>query len=85
MQTSRLNNGVEIPILGFGVFQKLICPNVKEAWLTLFKLDIAILTLPLLTRMKRRLAGVSNKAALQEKNYLSLQNFGFREMAMRAQ
>ncbi len=39
---------------------------MKEAWLTLFKLDIAILTLPLLTRTKRRLAGESNKAVLQE-------------------
>ena len=59
-------------------FRSLIRPNVKEAWLTLFKLDTAILTLPLLTRTKRRLAGASNKAALQEKNCLSRQNFLFR-------
>ncbi len=30
MQTVKLNNGVEMPILGFGVFQCLIWQNVRE-------------------------------------------------------
>jgi hypothetical protein len=42
-------------------------------------------TLPLLTRTKRRLAGGSDEAVLQEKSCLLLQNCGFRETAMKAQ
>jgi hypothetical protein len=52
MRTVKLNNGVEVPILGFGVFQitdPAECTSVLEAWLKRFKQDIPILIRPLPT------------------------------------
>jgi len=84
MQEVKLNNGVEVPVLGFGVFQITDSSECRRCVVDAIKLDIAILTQPLLTKMKKQLGEESNKAVSQEKSYLSLQNFGFKKMAMRA-
>jgi hypothetical protein len=80
MQKIRLNNGVEVPILGFGVFQMtdlIECErNVVDAIETGYR--------QLLIRTRRRLARESDKAALQEDNCLSRQNYGYRAVVMTA-
>ena len=69
---------LKYPFLVLAFFRSQIRPNVNKVSLTQFKPVTAILTRPLLTRMKRRLAEASNEAASPEKICLSRQNFGFR-------
>ena len=81
MKTIKLNNGIEIPILGFGVFQitdQQECErSVIDAIQTGYRhIDTAA------SYMNEEAVGRGiKKAALPEINYLSRQNFGFKGMA----
>jgi 2,5-diketo-D-gluconate reductase A len=86
MQKVKLNNGVEIPILGFGVFQITDLAECERSVIDAIQtgyrhLDTAA------SYLNEEAVGreESNEAVLQEKNCSSLQNFGFKEMVMKAQ
>jgi 2,5-diketo-D-gluconate reductase A len=85
MQTTKLNNGVEIPILGFGVFQITDAAECERSVIDAIQTGYNHIDTAASYLNEEAVGRGSNTAALQEKNCLSRQNFGFREMVMKAQ
>jgi 2,5-diketo-D-gluconate reductase A len=86
MQTVLLNNGVEMPILGFGVFQVTDLAecerSVEEAITTGYRLiDTAA------SYLNENAVGnaIKNSKVKREGFYLSQQNFGSSQTVMKAQ
>jgi diketogulonate reductase-like aldo/keto reductase len=77
MQTVKLNNGVEIPILGFGVFQITDCTECERSVIDAIETGYS--------HIDTAASYQNEEVVSQEKNCLSRQNFGFKEMAMKAQ
>ncbi len=84
MKFTTLNNGVQMPILGFGVYQMQDLKRMSgKPFLVLFRRVIVLLILLLLMRMKPPLARPFSKAGSREMNCLSLPNYGYRTRVMK--
>lgn len=78
MEKVILNNGVEMPILGFGVFQITNELECNLVFVKLLKVVIDSLIQQPIMEMKKQLVEVSKKVELIEKNFLLRQNYGFK-------
>ena len=68
--TYTLNNGVEIPVIGFGTWQTPSGEVARESVEAALEADTVTLILQQLTAMKKVLAKQLNVAALTAMNYL---------------
>ena len=80
MKFVKLNNGIEMPILGFGVYQ---IPREETKYSTRQRSAIVGLILRRVILTKRKLAKQSANAASTAKSYLSRRRFGLITTAMR--
>ena len=85
MQTVKLNNAVEIPILGFGVFQITDLAECERSVVDAIQIGYNHIDTAASYQNEEAVGTASNKAVLQEKNCLSRQNFGYKARAMKAQ
>ena len=70
MNTYCLNNGLEIPVLGFGTWKASDGKEAYEAVLAALKAGTAILIQLLIIRMKKVLVGRFKIVVFRVKNYL---------------
>lgn len=82
MQTKKLNDGVEIPVYGFGTFQIPADGSTYKAVRELLILESDILIQQLHILMSRKSVRLSVKVVFQEKRYSLQANSGYRIMDM---
>ena len=83
MKNRTLNNGVEIPILGFGVFQITDPSECERSVVDAIETGYTHIDTAASYMNEEAVGRGIKQSALQEKNYLSPQNFGFRAMVMK--
>lgn len=83
MQTVKLNNGVEIPILGFGVFQIADPAECERSVVDAIQAGYSHIDTAASYMNEEAVGNGIRKAALREKNCLSRRNFLFSAMAMK--
>ncbi len=84
MQTVKLNNGVEIPILGFGVFQITDLSECERSVVDAIQTGYHHIDTAASYMNEEAVGRGIKETASPEKNYLSPQNCGFKAMAMKA-
>ncbi len=83
MQKVILNNGVEMPILGFGVFQVPDLAECEKAVVEAIETGYRLIDTASSYGNEEAVGTPSGKAVFRERNYLSPQNFGYRMLAMK--
>ncbi len=82
MEYVKLNNGVEMPILGFGVYQ-IPASDTKRCVLDAIKVGFRSIDTAQSYFMKQRLEKQFLNVEYQEKNYLLQQKYGLIIMVMK--
>jgi len=84
MQTVKLNNGVEIPILGFGVFLITDPIECKRSVVDAIQTGYSHIDTAASYQNEQAVGrGIKQSGVAREKLYISQQNFGFKEMVMK--
>lgn len=76
MNTVTLNNGVKMPVLGFGTYQ-ITDDECEKAVISAIKAGYRLIDTARLTEMKQQLERQSKTAAFRELTFSSLQRYGF--------
>jgi len=84
MQTVQLNNGVEIPILGFGVFQITDPTECERSVVEAIQTGYNHIDTAASYQNEEAVGRGIKQSGVARENCLSRQNFGFRAMAMKA-
>ena len=84
MQTVQLNNGVEIPILGFGVFQITDPAECEQCVVDAIQTGYSHIDTAASYQNEKAVGRGIKHSGVAEKICLSRQNFGFRARATRA-
>lgn len=85
MEYKTLNNGVKMPVVGFGVFQVKDEEECKRVVLDAIDAGYRLIDTANLMEMKKLLVKQFKKQVYQEKNYLLLLKYGFLIMVMKRQ
>jgi 2,5-diketo-D-gluconate reductase A len=83
MQTVKLNNGVEIPVLGFGVFQIADPVECERSVVDAIEVGYRHIDTAASYLNEEAVGKGIKQSGVQGMNYSSLQNFGFRAVAMK--
>jgi len=76
MEKVILNNGVEMPILGFGVFQVTNLDECEQSVLNAIETGYRLIDTAASYQNETAVGNAIKKAVFREKNCLSLPNFG---------
>jgi 2,5-diketo-D-gluconate reductase A len=86
MQTVKLNNGVEMPILGFGVFQVTDLAECERSVVDAISTGYRLIDTAAAYMNEEAVGNAIKKSGTyREKNYLSLQRFGYNRTVTKAQ
>ncbi len=86
MKKITLNNGVEMPILGFGVFQVTDLEECERSVVDAIEVGYRLIDTAASYMNEEAVGrGIKKKAVYQEKNCLLPPNFGYRMQVMKAQ
>lgn len=85
MQTVKLNNGIEMPLLGFGVFQVTDLAECERSVSDAIAIGYRLIDTAASYQNEEAVGRAIKKAAYRGMSFSSQQNFGFSLLAMKAQ
>jgi 2,5-diketo-D-gluconate reductase A len=85
MQKVKLNNGVEMPILGFGVFQVTDLAECERSVLDAINTGYRLIDTAASYMNEEAVGRAIKKSGVSENNSSSLPNFGYSQMVMKEQ